>query len=173
MAYNFKNALVNLNEEIRKSGGGGSDLPAVKLAVSQLQVSMAAVKSSVASVSAQVADIMQTLQNLNPSTSEKEIGVDIDGVTPIYERTWDLSESPVALTNGNWVDVLSGTDIAGLRGYEIWSGEGLMTTGLCEIQVVSGTVKVEMNYNGSRSVWRLTLKYVKAVSNVKKKGGKK
>lgn len=172
MAYNFKNALVNLNEEIRKSGGGG-DLPAIKLAVSQLQVSMAAVKSSVASVSAQVADIMQTLQDLNPSTTEKEIGVDIDGITPIYERTWDLSESPVALTNGNWVDVLTGTDITGLRGYEIWSGEGLMITGLCEIQVASGAVKVEMNYNGSRSVWRIMLQYVKAASNQTKKGGKK
>lgn len=67
MAYNFKNTLVNLNEEIRKNGGG--DLPAVKIAVSQLKVSMAAVKSSVANVSAEVDAIKMTLQSLTTFTS--------------------------------------------------------------------------------------------------------
>lgn len=111
MAYNFRNVLVNLNEEIRKSGGGG-EIPAIKLDVSQLKVSMA-------SVSAQVADIMQTLQNLNPSTTEKCIGKWVDGTTDLYEKwfyfstlTYDQENSiPSGLINENIIELSGYCDL--------------------------------------------------------------
>lgn len=89
MAYNFRNALVNLNEEIRKSGGGGGgQIPALQLAVSQLQVSvsqlqvsMADVKSSVVNVSSRVEAIHRTLTELSTyeNTTDVTIGQTPDG----------------------------------------------------------------------------------------------
>lgn len=84
MAYNFKNALVNLNEEIRKSGGGGGggggDLPAIKIAVSQLQVSMTTVEGEVD----RIKSVLNTITGFDDE--EHEVGTWIDG-SNIYEKT--------------------------------------------------------------------------------------
>ena len=102
MAYNFKNALVNLNEEIRKGGGGGGgQIPALQLAVSQLQISMTQVKASVANVSAEVNAIKQTLANLSPSENEHIVGKWIDG-SDLYEKT--IVESVNITTNSSYID---------------------------------------------------------------------
>lgn len=109
MAYNFKNVLVNLNEEIRKGGGGGGDLPAVKLDVSQLkidvsklQVSMAAVKGSVAIVSGEVDRIKGILSDLMSYTaSDKvQIGTWSDG-RPVWRQVFTF-DSEISVSNSTW-----------------------------------------------------------------------
>ena len=181
MAYNFKNALVNLNEEIRKSGGGGSDIPAIKLDVSQLkidvsqlQVSMTAVKSSVSNVSAQVAAIQATLESLNPSTIERKIGTWIDG-SDLFEKTIDLG-SDVALTENVWAEtnVNIGETFGGfifIVGCEGTSADGIYK-GQLQVRGDTGNLLQIVSSGVSSTVRYLTLKY-KKVTTQNKKGGKK
>lgn len=171
MAYNFKNALVNLNEEIRKNNSGG-DLPAVKLAVSQLQVSMAAVKSSVASVSEEVQRIKSDLQSLSSySETPQKIGTWLDGRS-VY-RAIHIFDPLITITTdwSNLFAAVNNEDII-LRA-TAYRGDH---NAICnfEAQVYQGNVQGSTNTGTYANVNMVLYEYVEAASsNQKKKGGKK
>lgn len=125
MAYNFKNALVNLNEEIRKSGGGGgSDLPAVKLAVSQLQVSMAAVKSSLSAVSSDVATIKATLESLQTYGSSI-VTIGKSGTNDVKRWTITFEGGQKSISPNSWLDTgISAADVKQFRSAFAYSANG-------------------------------------------------
>lgn len=172
MAYNFKNALVNLNEEIRKSGGGGGgDLPAIKLDVSQLKVSMAEVKASVANIDQEVDRIKEQLAALSPKSVETDTGLTLpDGshiyqlcvtglnITPLLEDWTDLCDVPSTINNLITCSLMHG----GL----LISGAGI------EVKAESGKLSAQyLQTAARRSVNSLIVTYTKATQT--RKGGKK
>lgn len=170
MAYNFKNALVNLNEEIRKFGGGGGQIPALKLAVSQLQVSMTAVKSSVANVSAEVDAIKTTLQSLTTFASDATKTGEkwVDG-RDIYHGYYDLGST---ITFGSdWTNTnINNSDID-----IVFQAAAINETGVYRgnIQIDPNTgsyVRCQISGGGTATRY-IYLKFVKTAPT--RKGGKK
>lgn len=169
MAYNFKNALVNLNEEIRKSGGGGGgQIPALQLAVSQLQVSMTAVKSSVASVSAEVERIKTDLAAVESyrSTASK---IGTTGAADV-ERIVIAFENAVTIPSNDWTDVVfDGSDMENIVS-AVAIGSGGDTC--CPILAgIDGTLQAARS-TGSFSAGKVVIEYIKK-TDTRKKGGKK
>lgn len=175
MAYNFRNALVNLNEEIRKSGGGGGgDLPAVKLAVSQLQVSMTAVKGSLANVSGEVDRIKSVLSSLMSYTaSEKvQIGTWSDG-RPVWRQVYTF-ESDLQVSNSSWTTTtIPKGNIELLLHAELVASAGAVypASAIC-YETSIDFVRLMTARSGNVTIRTVILEFVETAP-VQKKGGKK
>lgn len=175
MAYNMQNALVNLNEAIRKGGGGGGgDLPAVKLAVSQLQVSMTAVKGSLANVSGEVDRIKSVLNSLMSYTaSEKvQIGTWSDG-RPVWRQVFTF-DNDLQVSSSSWTttaipkgdkDLLLHAELVGS------SGAVYPSSAICYETTVD-FVRLMTARSGNVTIRTVILEFVETAP-VQKKGGKK
>ena len=178
MAYNMQNALVNLNEAIRKGGGGG-DLPAVKLEVSQLKVdvsqlkvSMATIKSSVVNVNDQIAAIRGILASLSEYTeTETKVGKYLGD--DLYRCTW-VFETPITAAVNAWTS----TTIPKQGISQIVKAESVDAVGTCNYIMCSiddssyNVVRVYgVRASGTLGIKKLTLWYTKT-SNQKKEVNK-
>lgn len=106
------------------------------------------------------------------STSEHIIGTWIDG-SPIYERTWDFSASPITISNDGWTNTAIDASTEGIQ--KILSHEvscGLTSSAMIVSEIVIGasgyTGKVCLLRIGgggtTRRLYYLTLQYTKTTS---------
>ena len=104
MAYNFKNALVNLNEEIRKGGGGGGQIAAD---VAALKASVLEIRSSVAGINQDIDTIKATLESLSEVGSVESVA-GMWGNKPLYKR---LISGSATIANKGSATIDPGTGI--------------------------------------------------------------
>ena len=158
MAYNFKNALVNLNEEIRKGGGGGGQIAAD---VAALKASVIEIRSSVAGINQDVDTIKATLRGLLGYSSEETVIGTYSGKDVV--RAIIIFESDLSVSYTTWTD----TNISSIGKGLIFEARGIGSNLQSVPLLVSRNndkIQFQTGRNGTnQTVQTVILEYVKEV----------
>lgn len=129
----------------------------------QLNTSVQSLQNLVQVLSAAFADMEGGGGGSSYSTDETVVGKWIDG-KPIYQRTWDFSDSPVMLSHGDWVDsgIPASENIKSIISAEL-KYDTVLLAGV-EVGVNVDTFPIgfqKLDNLNTRSVSYCTLKYTK------------